>query len=167
MKKTLLLASGILAIIALTSCEKTQAETTGQSQSQTQEQEEVKRTGWNDPEVAKYASFVNGLMKNAGYTGFWWDCNGIIDRNNLTCRQEIVDAIMAQYPAEEYSYTKTTRGFIEEDAATAVHNMKTGWIVQWGEKDAEGNVTVKAFETAWGIPETTQENYSLCKRMWL
>ena len=138
------------------------------------------KTGWNDAEVAKYATFIHGLMRKEEYTGFWWDCNDLIDRKNLTCRQEIVDAIMAQYPEEEYAYSKTTVGFVEEDARTAVHNMKTGWnlgntldatsydwkkeetgevgwIVQWGEKDSSGKVTTKAFETAWGMPVTTQE----------
>ena len=138
------------------------------------------KTGWNDEDVAKYASFFHTLCREAGYTAFWWDCNELIDRNNLTCRKQIVDAIMEKYPAEEFHYSKTTKGFIEEDASIAVHNMKTGWnlgntldstsydwkkegttekgwIIQWGEKDSSGKVTTKAFETAWGMPVTTRE----------
>ncbi|MCQ2574338.1 MAG: glycoside hydrolase family 5 protein [Treponema sp.] len=139
----------------------------------------TKLTGWNDAEVAEYAKFFNKLCREAGYTGFWWDCNDLINRKELSCRQQIVDAIMSQYPAEDFTYTKTTAGFVEEDAATAVHNMKTGWnlgntldatsydwkkegtdeigwILQWGEK-RDGKVTTKAFETAWGMPVTTRE----------
>lgn len=142
--------------------------------------EPAELTGWNDAEVAKYAEFFNKMCREAGYTGFWWDCNDLVKRNELTCRQQIVDAIMSQYPAEDFTYTKTTSGFVEEDAATAVHNMKTGWnlgntldatsydwkkegtdeigwILQWGEKNKDGKVTTKAFETAWGMPVTTRE----------
>lgn len=142
--------------------------------------EPAELTGWNDAEVAKYAKFFNKMCREAGYTGFWWDCNDLVKRNELTCRQQIVDAIMSQYPAEDFTYTKTTSGFVEEDAATAVHNMKTGWnlgntldatsydwkkegtdeigwILQWGEKNKDGKVTTKAFETAWGMPVTTRE----------
>ena len=134
----------------------------------------TKKTGWNDEDVAQYATFFHSLCKKAGYTAFWWDCNDLVKRKELTCRQQIIDAIMASYPPEEYSNTQTTTGFVEEDAATAVHNMKTGWklgntldstsydwkkevsgsneigwILQWGEKYANGKVTTKAFETAW------------------
>lgn len=143
-------------------------------------QQTGKKTGWNDSDVAQYATYFHKLCRNAGYTAFWWDCNGLIDRNELTCRQQIVDAIMAEYPEDEFHYEKTTQGFVEEDAFTAVHNMKTGWnlgntldstsydwkkegigeigwILQWGEKDASGKVTTKAFETAWGMPVTKRE----------
>ena len=80
----------------------------------------------------------------------------------------------------KFNYKKITSGFVEEDAFTAVHNMKTGWnlgntldatsydwkkegtgeigwIIQWGEKNSQGKVTTKAFETAWGMPVTTKE----------
>ena len=148
------------------------------------------KTGWNDEDVAQYATFFHSLCKKAGYTAFWWDCNDLVDRKNLTCRQQIIDAIMASYPPEEYSYTKITDGFVEEDAATAVHNMKTGWnlgntldstsydwkkevsgsneigwILQWGEKDSNGKVTTKAFETAWGMPVTTREMIHYVKEL--
>jgi len=142
----------------------------------------TKKTGWNDEDVAKYATYFHKLCREAGYTGFWWDCNDLVNRNELTCRQQIVDAIMAAYPEEEFHYEKATAGFVEEDAFTAVHNMKTGWnlgntldstsynwkdeesgegkvgwIVQWGKKDETGKVIPEAFETAWGMPVTTQE----------
>ena len=144
------------------------------------ESQESPKTGWNDEDVAKYATYFHKLCRKHNYTGFWWDCNDLVDRKNLTCRQQIIDAIMAAYPEEEFSYQKKGSGFVEEDAATAVHNMKTGWnlgntldatsydwkkegtdevgwIIQWGEKDADGKTSVKAFETAWGMPETTRE----------
>ena len=88
--------------------------------------EAAEKTGWNDADVAQYATFFHSLCRKAGYTAFWWDCNDLIDRKNLTCRQQIIDAIMANYPEEEFSYSKATPGFVEEDAVTAVHNMKTG-----------------------------------------
>ena len=150
----------------------------------------AKKTGWNDEDVAQYATFFHSLCKKEGYTAFWWDCNDLVNRKELTCRQAIVDAIMASYPADEYSYSKTTAGFVEEDAATAVHNMKTGWnlgntldstsydwkkeeagtgeigwILQWGEKDSNGKVTTKAFETAWGMPVTTKEMIHYVKEL--
>lgn len=150
----------------------------------------TKKTGWNDEDVAQYATFFHSLCKKAGYTAFWWDCNDLVKRKELTCRQQIIDAIMASYPPEEYSYTKTTSGFVEEDAATAVHNMKTGWnlgntldstsydwkkevsgsneigwILQWGEKDSNGKVTTKAFETAWGMPFTNREMIHYVKEL--
>lgn len=144
--------------------------------------------GWNDDSVAEYASYFHTLCRNAGYTAFWWDCNDLVDRNKLTCRKSIVDAIMEKYPEEEFHYEKTIEGFVEEDAAVAVHNMKTGWnlgntldstsydwrkeevgeegwIIQWGEKDGSGNVTVKAFETAWGMPVTTQKMIHYVKEL--
>lgn len=161
-----------------------------QNQNSNSLQENEKKTGWNDEDVAQYATFFHSLCKNAGYTAFWWDCNDLVDRKNLTCRQKIIDAIMDSYPADEYSYTKTTTGFVEEDAATAVHNMKTGWnlgntldatsydwkkeeegkgeqgwIIQWGEKDSSGKVTTKAFETAWGMPVTTREMIHYVKEL--
>ena len=152
----------------------------GETASTNTVQKTEKKTGWNDSDVAEYATFFHTLCRNVGYTAFWWDCNDLIDRKKLTCRQQIVDAIMAKYPDSEFNYKKTTKGFVEEDAATAVHNMKTGWnlgntldstsydrkkdgtgevgwIIQWGEKDSSGKTTTKAFETAWGMPVTTKE----------
>ena len=175
----ILFSFSFISCVRLTKIPKTDSTQTSQT-SQSSQTPQTEKTGWNDSDVAQYAVYVNSLMKNAGYAGFWWDCNGIIDRNNLTCRQQIIDAIMSQYPDEEFSYSKTTKGFVEESAATAVHNMKTGWnlgntldstsydwkkegtgeigwILQWGEKDSDGKVTVKAFETAWGMPQTTRE----------
>lgn len=37
-----------------------------------------------------------------------------------------------------------------------------GWILQWGEKK-DGKVTTKAFETAWGMRETTREDIHFVK----
>ena len=178
-KKSSLLLIIMLALI-LTGCKTTTTPAQNNSDPAGNNSESTKKTGWNDADVAQYATYFHSLCRKAGYTGFWWDCNDLIDRKNLTCRQQIVDAIMASYPADEFNYSKTTAGFVEEDAATAVHNMKTGWnlgntldatsydwrkegsgeigwIIQWGEKDSNGKTTTKAFETAWGMPVTTQE----------
>ena len=66
----------IFSAIMITSCATEQ-----QSESAENEKKVVeKKTGWNDREVAKYAAYVNSLMKADGYTGFWWDCNDLIDR---------------------------------------------------------------------------------------
>ena len=44
----------------------------------------TKKTGWNDEDVAQYATFFHSLCKKAGYTAFWWDCNDLVNRNELT-----------------------------------------------------------------------------------
>ena len=182
---TVLLFTVIL--LTITSCK---SSTGSSAPSAATNNQASKKTGWNDEDVAQYATFFHSLCKKAGYTAFWWDCNDLVNRNELTCRQQIVDAIMASYPTEEYSYTKTAEGFVEEDAATAVHNMKTGWnlgntldstsydwkrevsgseeigwILKWGEKDSNGKVTTKAFETAWGMPVTTREMIHYVKEL--
>lgn len=172
----------IVSILSFLGCKNVPTDT-----SKDDKKDEVK-TGWNDEDVAKYAEYFHSLAKERGYAAFWWDCNDLVDRRNLTCRQSIVDAIMSAYPDDKYSYEKTTEGFVEESATDAVHNMKTGWnlgntldstsydwrregtdevgwIVQWGEKDADGNVTTAAFETAWGMPVTTQEMIHYVKQL--
>ena len=191
MKKSSILIHFLMVTLMLNfSCSTTNGTSQTQNKPSNNQQSNEKKTGWNDEDVAQYATFFHSLCKKAGYTAFWWDCNDLVDRKNLTCRQKIIDAIMASYPADEYSYTKTTAGFVEEDAATAVHNMKTGWnlgntldatsydwkkeeagkgeigwIIQWGEKDANGKVTTKAFETAWGMPVTTREAIHYVKEL--
>jgi len=150
---------------------------------------------WNDDAVAHYADYFNKLCKEYGYTAFWWDTNTLVNREPVykrkgfrkiqtySCRNVIVNSIMKNYPEEEYNYSKTTKGFIEEDAATAVYNMKAGFNLGWcfdattydWKKDGtsergsfasknwynENNVYI--FETAWGMPYTTPELFTYLK----
>lgn len=149
---------------------------------------------WNDDAVSHYASYFNKLSKAYGYTSFWWDTNTLVNREpviekgeepQFSCRQVIIDAIMENYPESKFNYSKTTKGFVEEDAETAVYNMKTGFNLGWSfdatsydwkrdgtaEKGSyatknwynEDNVYV--FETAWGMPYTTRELFFYLKEL--
>ncbi|MCR4735618.1 MAG: hypothetical protein K5829_11500, partial [Treponema sp.] len=124
MKKQSLLYIGLIIFMIFCSCSSTNT-AKNESVEKENQNENTKKTGWNDDDVAQYASFFHSLCRKAGYTAFWWDCNDLVDRKNLSCRKKIIDAIMACYPAEEYTYKKESKTFVEEDAASAVHNMKT------------------------------------------
>ncbi|MBE5815991.1 MAG: glycoside hydrolase family 5 protein [Clostridiales bacterium] len=142
----------------------------------------------NYPDLAAYAGCVNGLGVEYGVPTILWDCSVHIDRKTLNLNSPgYVEAIMAQYPAGRTPGNGGDDALFEpEDPFRAASNMgpgfnlgntldstsynlndakagKIGWILQWGQKGADGKVLPKAFETAWGQPQVTaaQADYIL------
>jgi len=133
---------------------------------------------FNDEEIAKYAKLFNTICAENKITSIWWDTNFLVNKDQLKTFPKIIDAIMSCYP--QSSYVKTSSGFIEEDAATAVKNMKTGWNLgntfdankysalydektkTWKE---ELKLTGLETETCWHQPETTREMIHYAKTL--
>lgn len=88
---------------------------------------------WNDAEIVKYAKCFNDLCVKFNQTGFWWDCSQLILRAKDSspseygiAKPEIISTIMSCY--QDWPSNKGDLNvFEEEDAFTAVKNMKAGW----------------------------------------
>ena len=136
---------------------------------------------YNEPDMAAYAKCVNSLAVEYGVPVLLWDCSTHVNRKELKVNYPAyVEAIMGCYPAERRMGNGGDNAVFEEESAfTAAANFgpgwnlgntldatsyshndalsgKQGWIVQWGKKDAQGQLLPEAWETAWGQPLTTQ-----------
>lgn len=137
---------------------------------------------YNIPDLAAYAACVNSLAVEYGVPTILWDCSVHVNRKELKVNYpSYVEAIMACYPADRTPGNGGDNAIFEEETAfeAASHfgpgwnlgntldstsfNLKDaqegkiGWIVQWGKKDAQGNLLPEAWETAWGQPIVTAE----------
>ena len=135
----------------------------------------------NIPDMAAYAACVNRLAVEYGVPCILWDCSTHVNRRMLSVNYPpYIDAIMGCYPARTDPGNGGDDGVFEEEAAREAadrfgpgfnlgntldatsYNIgqeqagTVGWIVQWGRKDADGQVYPDAWETAWGQPETDQ-----------
>lgn len=136
---------------------------------------------YNEPDMAAYAKCVNSLAVEYGVPVLLWDCSTHVNRKELKVNYPAyVEAIMGCYPAERRMGNGGDNAVFEEESAFAAaanfgpgwnlgntldatsysHNDalsgKQGWIVQWGKKDAQGQLLPEAWETAWGQPLATQ-----------
>ena len=135
----------------------------------------------NEPDMAAYAACVNGLAVEYGVPVILWDCSVHVNRAGLSVNYpQYIEAIMGCYPEHEAGNSGDDSVFEEETASDAalqfgpgfnlgntldstsfnINNVPAGvdgWIVMWGAKDADGRVIPRAWETAWGQPETTQD----------
>ena len=135
----------------------------------------------NEPDMAAYAACVNGLAVEFGIPVILWDCSVHVNRAKLSVNYpQYIDAIMGCYPERTVPGNGKDKNVFEDEtafeAAAAfgpgfnlgntqdstsfnIANVATGqkgWIVLWGAKDAAGNLLPRAWETAWGQPETTE-----------
>ena len=135
----------------------------------------------NEPDMAAYAACVNGLAVAFGVPAILWDCSVHVNRAKLSVNYpQYIDAIMGCYPERIVIGNGGDNALFEEETAFEaaanfgpgfnlgntldstsfnIVNVATGqlgWIVLWGAKDADGNLLPRAWETAWGQPETTQ-----------
>ncbi len=136
---------------------------------------------WNEPDMAAYAACVNGLAVEYGIPVILWDCSVHVNRKALSVNwPQYVEAIMGCYPERTDPGNGGDDAVFEEETAfeaaanfgpgfnlgntldsnsfniTEAAQGRVGWIVQWGAKDRSGNRLPRAWETAWGQPETTQ-----------
>ena len=139
-------------------------------------------SAYNYTDLAAYAKCVNSLAVEYGVPTILWDCSVHVNRKELKENTPgYVEAIMACYPADRTPGNGGDPAAFEEESAldAAAHfgpgfnlgntldstsyNLndakagKIGWIVQWGRKDAQGNLLPEAWETAWGQPMVTEE----------
>lgn len=137
---------------------------------------------YNVSDLAAYAACVNSLSVEYGIPSILWDCSTHVLRKELRVRfPSYVDAIMSCYPADRMIGNGGDNSVFEEETAfkaaanfgpgfnlgntldSTSYNLKdakagkVGWIVQWGKKDAQGNLLPEAWETAWGQPIVTEE----------
>ena len=136
---------------------------------------------YNEKDMAAYAACVNSLAVEYGVPTILWDCSVHVNRKELRVNYpSYVDAIMGCYPDHAAGNGGDNAVFEEETALAAAANFgpgwnlgntldstsynlndanagKVGWIVQWGKKDAQGNLLPEAWETAWGQPIVTEE----------
>lgn len=137
---------------------------------------------YNEPDMAAYAACVNSLGVEYGVPTLLWDCSVHVNRKELKVNfPAYVEAIMSCYPADRVPGNGGDNAIFEEESAfeaaanfgpgwnlgntldSTSYNLnearegKLGWIVQWGKKDAEGNLLPEAWETAWGQPIVTEE----------
>ena len=142
----------------------------------------AEESGYNAEDLAAYAACVNSLSVEYGVPSILWDCSTHVLRKELRVRfPEYVDAIMSCYPADRTPGNGGDNSVFEEETAfdaaanfgpgfnlgntldSTSYNLndakagKDGWIVQWGKKDAQGNLLPEAWETAWGQPIVTAE----------
>ncbi len=136
----------------------------------------------NEPDMAAYAACVNGLAVEYGIPVILWDCSVHVNRGELRVNYPMyVEAIMGCYPVRTVPGNGGDNAVFEEESAFEaaanfgpgfnlgntldatsfnINNVaanEQGWIVKWGEKDGDGHVLPRAFETAWGQPLTTPE----------
>ena len=131
---------------------------------------------YNVPDMAAYAACVNSLAVEYSVPTILWDCSVHVNRKELRVNYPAyVEAIMGCYPDHAAGNGGDNAVFEEETALAAAANFgpgwnlgntldstsynlndanagKAGWIVQWGKKDAQGNLLPEAWETAWGQP---------------
>ena len=137
---------------------------------------------YNVPDMAAYAACVNSLAVEYGVPTILWDCSVHVNRKELKVNYPAyVEAIMGCYPADRTPGNGGDNAVFEEETAfeaaanfgpgwnlgntldSTSYNLneakagKAGWIVQWGKKDAQGNLLPEAWETAWGQPVVTEE----------
>ena len=137
---------------------------------------------YNEPDLAAYAACVNSLAVEYGVPTILWDCSVHVNRKELKVNYPAyVEAIMNCYPAERTPGNGGNNAVFEEETAfeaaanfgpgwnlgntldSTSYNLndakagKVGWIVQWGKKDAQGNLLPEAWETAWGQPIVTEK----------
>lgn len=137
---------------------------------------------YNEPDLAAYAACVNSLAVEYGVPTILWDCSVHVNRKELRVNYPVyVEAIMSCYPAERTPGNGGNNAVFEEETAfeaaanfgpgwnlgntldSTSYNLndakagKVGWIVQWGKKDAQGNLLPEAWETAWGQPIVTEK----------
>lgn len=137
---------------------------------------------YNEPDLAAYAACVNSLAVEYGVPTILWDCSVHVNRKELKVNHPAyVEAIMSCYPAERTPGNGGNNAVFEEETAfeaaanfgpgwnlgntldSTSYNLndtkagKVGWIVQWGKKDAQGNLLPEAWETAWGQPIVTEK----------
>lgn len=142
---------------------------------------EAESDTWNEADMAAYATCVNTLAVEYGVPVLLWDCSVHVNRKELTVNHPAyVEAIMGCYPSEQRMGNGGDNAVFEEETAFAAaanfgpgwnlgntldatsYNRndamagKQGWIVQWGKKDAQGQLLPEAWETAWGQPITTE-----------
>ena len=135
---------------------------------------------WNYADLAAYARLVNELAAENGIPAFLWECSEYVDRNHMKITVPgYLDAIMSCYASRDDHGNRGDDAVFEEESAreaaalmtpginlgntldstsyniTETEAGKTGWIVQWGKKGADGKVLPSAWETAWGQPVTT------------
>ena len=143
---------------------------------------ETENGGINEKDMAAYAARINSLSVEYGVPLILWDCSVHVNRKSLSVNYPMyIDAVMRCYPDKTDPGNGGDDAVFEEESARAAadhfgpgfnlgntldstsYNIddarrgKSGWIVQWGTKDAKGNVLPLAWETAWGQPLTTQE----------
>lgn len=137
---------------------------------------------YNESDLAAYAACVNSLSVEYGVPSILWDCSVHVNRRELRVNYPAyVEAIMSCYPADRTPGNGGDGSAFEEETAfeaaanfgpgfnlgntldSTSYNLtdaragKKGWIVQWGKKDAQGNLLPEAWETAWGQPLVTEE----------
>lgn len=137
---------------------------------------------YNEPDLAAYAACVNSLAVEYGVPTILWDCSVHVNRKELKVNYPAyVEAIMSCYPVDRVPGNGGDNAVFEEESAfeaaanfgpgwnlgntldSTSYNLnddkagKVGWIVQWGKKDAQGNLLPEAWETAWGQPIVTEE----------
>lgn len=136
---------------------------------------------YNVSDLAAYAACINSLSVEYGVPSILWDCSVHVNRSELCVNYPAyVDAIMSCYPADRVAGNGGDNLVFEEETAfeaaanfgpgfnlgntldSTSYNLnderagKVGWIVQWGKKDAQGNLLPEAWETAWGQPLVTE-----------
>lgn len=136
---------------------------------------------YNVSDLAAYATCVNALAVEYGVPTILWDCSVHVNRKELSVNYPAyVEAIMGCYPADRIPGNGGDNSVFEEETAfEAAANFgpgfnlgntldstsfnlkdaeagKVGWIVQWGQKDAQGRLLPEAWETAWGQPVVTE-----------
>ena len=142
----------------------------------------AEQSEYNESDMAAYAACVNSLSVEYGVPCILWDCSVHVNRKELRVNYPAyVDAIMSCYPADRAPGNGGDDNVFEEESAfeaaarfgpgfnlgntldSTSYNLndalagKSGWIVQWGRKDARGRLLPEACETAWGQPVVTAE----------
>ncbi len=138
-------------------------------------------SGINVEDMAAYAACINRLSVEYGVPCILWDCSVHVNRKELCVNYPpYIDAIMSCYPERSDPGNSGDDAVFEEESAweaaasfgpgfnlgntldSTSYNIEqekqgtVGWIVQWGQKGADGRVLPSAWEKAWGQPQTTQ-----------